>query len=232
MRCRIRLAVVCAVLIVQSVAVAQGTAEAFVAKIPGKSMISSVNVAMSDGTAGSGQTVELPINLTSIGTAVPAAFQVDLNFDPTKLTFSSARAGAQLISGNKSLSSNLVANGDVRLVTSGMNQTAIANGLVAYASFTLNTQFLTGGTAVSMANCTSASAQGSTLSTACTGATIKVFSCDINGDGSTNVLDLQLLIDEVLGVMPAVHDLNHDGAVNVADVQKLINAVLGMGCPY
>ena len=54
--------------------------------------------------------------------------------------------------------------------------------------------------------------------------------CDINADGVTNVADVQLIINEALGVAPAVHDLNRDGAVNVADVQKVINAALGLGC--
>jgi hypothetical protein len=55
--------------------------------------------------------------------------------------------------------------------------------------------------------------------------------CDINGDGSVNVSDVQAVINEVLGVSPSVHDLNHDGHVNVSDVQIVINAVLGLGCP-
>jgi hypothetical protein len=57
-----------------------------------------------------------------------------------------------------------------------------------------------------------------------------VSACDINGDGSVNVSDVQLVINEVEGVSPALHDLNHDGAVTVADVQIVINAVLGLGC--
>ena len=48
--------------------------------------------------------------------------------------------------------------------------------------------------------------------------------------GAANVSDVQLIINEALGVIPPVHDLNHDGAVNVADVQKVINAALGLGC--
>jgi hypothetical protein len=56
--------------------------------------------------------------------------------------------------------------------------------------------------------------------------------CDINGDGSVTVSDVQLEINEVLGVSPAVNDLNHDGRVTVADVQIVINAVLGLGCPF
>jgi len=58
------------------------------------------------------------------------------------------------------------------------------------------------------------------------------FTCDLNGDGSTNIADVQLLINEALGLTPAVNDLNHDGVVNVADVQVEINAALGLGCVY
>jgi hypothetical protein len=62
--------------------------------------------------------------------------------------------------------------------------------------------------------------------------TIGLFSCDLNGDKAANVVDVQLIINEALGISPAVHDLNHDGVVNVGDVQKEINAALGLGCSY
>lgn len=51
-------------------------------------------------------------------------------------------------------------------------------------------------------------------------------------DGSTTVSDVQLGINQALGVSPAVNDLNHDGVVNVVDVQIAINAALGLGCPF
>jgi hypothetical protein len=57
--------------------------------------------------------------------------------------------------------------------------------------------------------------------------------CDLNGDGMLNVLDLQLLINSVLGIpgSPA-GDLNRDGSTNVLDLQLLINVVLGLrACP-
>lgn len=55
--------------------------------------------------------------------------------------------------------------------------------------------------------------------------------CDLNEDGGINVADVQLIIDEALGVAPAIDDMNGDGVVNVADVQIVINAALGLGCP-
>ena len=54
--------------------------------------------------------------------------------------------------------------------------------------------------------------------------------CDINADLSINVLDVQLIVNQALGVAPPTSDLNHDGAVNVVDVQLTVNALLGLGC--
>jgi hypothetical protein len=53
--------------------------------------------------------------------------------------------------------------------------------------------------------------------------------CDVTGVGNTSVSDVQLEINEALGVASAANDLNNDGWVNVADVQIVINAVLGLG---
>ena len=128
------------------------------------------------------------------------------------------------------VSSSALPSGDVRLLTSGVNQTAIANGIVAYATFTLKAPFTSGSTLVTPLNCSAVDALGAPLNTPCVAGTIRSATCDINADGNTNVADVQLIINEALGVVPAVHDLNGDGAVNVADVQKVINAALGLGC--
>ena len=54
--------------------------------------------------------------------------------------------------------------------------------------------------------------------------------CDVNRDTNINVVDVQLMVNEALGVLNALHDLNADGFVNVVDVQIDINAALGLGC--
>jgi len=54
---------------------------------------------------------------------------------------------------------------------------------------------------------------------------------DINGDGTTNAVDVQLVINAALGLsVPSSTrpDINADGAVNAVDVQLVINAALGM----
>jgi hypothetical protein len=61
---------------------------------------------------------------------------------------------------------------------------------------------------------------------------IGVASCDVNSDGFVNVVDVQLLVDQVLGIFPATGDINGDGSVNVADLQLVVNAALGGGCNH
>ena len=58
------------------------------------------------------------------------------------------------------------------------------------------------------------------------------FTCDINSDDRTDVLDVQLGVAEALGTAQSRHDLTHDQLVTVADIQKMVNAVLGVGCVY
>jgi hypothetical protein len=44
------------------------------------------------------------------------------------------------------------------------------------------------------------------------------------------VPDAQLMINQALGTSPPANDLNGDHVVNVVDIQIVINAVLGRGC--
>ena len=57
--------------------------------------------------------------------------------------------------------------------------------------------------------------------------------CDVNSDGSINVVDLQLVTNAILsGTNASNCDINRDGNVNALDVQVLSNVILGVGvCP-
>lgn len=55
--------------------------------------------------------------------------------------------------------------------------------------------------------------------------------CDLNGDHTVNVLDVQLAIRQALGVDTCkTGDINGDGVCNAIDVQRVIAASLGLGC--
>ncbi|MFN8008609.1 MAG: dockerin type I domain-containing protein [Terriglobia bacterium] len=54
-------------------------------------------------------------------------------------------------------------------------------------------------------------------------------SCDVNGDGAVNALDMQGLSNAILaGSTSAVYDINRDTVVNALDLQRLANIILGI----
>jgi hypothetical protein len=54
--------------------------------------------------------------------------------------------------------------------------------------------------------------------------------CDLNGDGVVNVADVQLAVDEALGLAACTMNLDGTGTCDVADVQRVITAALGGAC--
>lgn len=55
-------------------------------------------------------------------------------------------------------------------------------------------------------------------------------SCDVNHDGSTNVSDVQQMVNQALHISVCTADINQDGQCNTVDVQRVINASLGGQC--
>jgi hypothetical protein len=64
-------------------------------------------------------------------------------------------------------------------------------------------------------------------------ATLPSTPCDLNADGSTDVVDAQLLENAILSKSDAtIYDINRDGQLNLLDVQALQNVILGkIPCP-
>ena len=54
--------------------------------------------------------------------------------------------------------------------------------------------------------------------------------CNVSGDETTSVTDLQMVINEALGITAPLNDLNGDGVVNVVDMQEVVGALFGLGC--
>lgn len=54
--------------------------------------------------------------------------------------------------------------------------------------------------------------------------------CDLNNDGTVNVVDVQLAINMALGVAPCTANINGIGVCNVVVVQRVINNALGGSC--
>jgi uncharacterized repeat protein (TIGR01451 family) len=71
-----------------------------------------------------------------------------------------------------------------------------------------------------------ASANAMAYDIAATGA----LTCTVTGDQVASAADVQLMVNEALGLAPPADDLNGDGVVNILDVQTVIDAALGKGC--
>jgi uncharacterized repeat protein (TIGR03803 family) len=54
--------------------------------------------------------------------------------------------------------------------------------------------------------------------------------CTVNASSNYTVANVQLMIDEALGLSPAANDLNGDGVINIVDVQISISTALGTAC--
>jgi len=55
--------------------------------------------------------------------------------------------------------------------------------------------------------------------------------CDLNGDGVINAADVQIAINQALGVARCTNaDMIGNGQCNVVDVQRVINASMGGVC--
>jgi len=198
----------------------QGNANAVVVRIAAASMPSTVIVSASSVTGAPGRSVSVPITLALAGTTAPGWFQIDLTFDPAKLTFVSATGAA----------ATSVSAGDVRLTAVAGGSAGMASGTIGAASFTLSASFGTSSTAINLANCMSAAPSGSPLSTGCVAATVGPLTCTITGDKSPGVADVQAMIDQALGLAAPAYDMNQDGAVNVIDIERVLAAAMGGAC--
>ena len=108
----------------------------------------------------------------------------------------------------------------------------VLNSGSAYPAITVTVKVAAGAPA-SLINSVTVSGGGtSSTATANDPTTITPFTCVISGGQVASVTDVQMIINEALGKVQAVHDLTRDGAVNVADIQKVIDATLNLGCPY
>lgn len=62
------------------------------------------------------------------------------------------------------------------------------------------------------------------------GVAVPIEPSDLNGDGTTNAIDVQIIINVVLGVFEGEvdADVNEDALVNSIDIQLVINRILGL----
>jgi len=75
---------------------------------------------------------------------------------------------------------------------------------------------------------------GNTYTASCSGVTFPsppgASACDLNSDGVTTVVDVQLAVNMSLGMIPCTAKINGAGVCAVTTVQRVVNASLGGAC--
>ena len=110
------------------------------------------------------------------------------------------------------------------VISIGTQTTYTVTGLPAGTFYFAVTAYNTSGLESGFSNEVSATVSGTPGTSA----------CDLNADGVVNALDLQVLINVILGTqtLPGKGDLNGDGRVDVLDLQILADVILGLrSCP-
>jgi hypothetical protein len=173
------------------------------------------------GVMYTGQIVSIPQGNAGVSMTVPVYLTVS---NPFSLSASSASATASggpgsvnVISTSQTASWTAVSNTSFITITSGASGTG--SGTVKYSvAPNLSANSRAGTIAIA----------GYTFTVSQSGFTYNP--CNPQQDGSITAADVQLMINQALGVALAANDLNGDGVVNVVDVQIVINVALGLGC--
>jgi hypothetical protein len=178
-----------------------------------------------------GTTVSVPITLTNVpGTSI-ASIGIDIGYDTVLLGNPTCQTGPAGNAVGKSATCSTPSSGVLRIAIAGLNNTAIGNGIVAYAKFTIKVTAPPGATQLN--NTPSAADTNANPVTVggSNGSIIILSKCgDCNGDNACSIAEVQSVINCFLGlkVVDACLDCNGDGSCTIDEVQKVINCYLGL----
>jgi Dockerin type I domain len=171
-----------------------------------------------------GAVLACSMTLASGGVAAGNGFQVTPSIPTGAIT--ATAAGTALAAGKTAQ-----CNAAGLCILSALNQTLIADGVVATIAIPIPPG-AGGNITIITSNTVTASLAGVAIpTTANPPVAVSVLGgCDINGDGVVNAADVALELNGVLAIPPAANDLNKDGKTDVVDVQIVINAASGKPC--
>ena len=108
-------------------------------------------------------------------------------------------------------------------------QQTIVNGNAAGFSYDVTTTVSPNETIDFIINKISGNSNDSTSFTPTIAFTAGGSPTDLNGDGATNVTDVQIAVNQAMGTTACSSgDVNKDGSCNVVDVQMIVNKSLGL----
>ena len=195
----------------------------------GKTVWAAPTLSAGSASGQAGTTVNLQMNFDPTSASV-AGMQFNVTV-PAGLSTGTVTGGAILTSAVKSVNTNLIGN-TWTFIIFGINQTAIPSGPLLTAQMRIGAGVSNGTLSLPISNVvyTDPSGQPVTSGTT-TGGSVTVYSaCDLDLDGSATAPDVQLVVNQALGVTSCTADLNKDSRCDVIDVQRVVNAVLGGAC--
>lgn len=166
--------------------------------LPGFLITASGQVAftLASGAGSPGSTVSLNISLNSSG-AQPAAMQWTLSYSAAQISSIAVTAGPAATNAGKTVSCNQAAPGSMTCVLFGLNQSTVANGVVAVAAVTIANTTSTS-TVISMSNGVASTGSGSPLVAAAVGNTVTINQPVVSTTTitiSANPPGLQIIVD-------------------------------------
>ena len=123
--------------------------------------------------------------------------------------------------------------GDPSVWTCGASSCTTSKSIVGGGSYPpITVSVIVASNAASpLANTATVSGGGSAASPSASDlTTIVPLTCNFTGGATPTVADVQMMIDEALGLYPATFDLNKDGSVNIADVEVVAAAAIKDSC--
>jgi len=196
-----------------------------------------LTVAQVTGSPGS-LNVRVPISVHSpLSGGRPRALAFEVGFNDTILTAKRVELGDAARAAGKTVVVNVdqpgVAGVEVR--TDESNTTPIEDGVVAVLVFGISEEAEPNPDEPEVLSCTGATGSneaGLPLQIECENGQIEIVlaTCDMDGDGDVDAIDVQRVINVALGIDPysPVADTNGDGDVDAVDLQKCINLALNI----
>ena len=182
-----------------------------------------------------GTGVAVPISLETEAFEDVTDMQFDLLYDADHLELADMEAGPATEEADKDFDfSELDEPGQVRAVVSGLNVNPIPDGVVVTAYFDVTDQVPEETLSLSLENAILSDAVGVQVPTSTEDGGIAIEDVpfgDVTGSGTVNAMDIQTVINYVLGIPidPSYEpDVTGTGTVNAADIQAVINVVLGI----
>ncbi len=168
-----------------------------------------------------GQSVEIVTTLST--TALPAGLQWSMSV-PAPLSVTSAMTGTSSVAAEKTLYQS---DDGITHILVGMNINSIAPGPVAKHTISVPASASKGSYSIQLSGLVAGDANGDeiVLTTGTNYSLLVLAKTDLNGDGTTNVSDLGIMLNQVFGLVACTDDMNGDNKCNIRDILIIIRGM-------